>query len=214
MSSFLIVSNILLWLAVIALLLVVFALLRQVGVLYERIAPAGALMINKSLNVGEIAPSMTLKDISKNTNIDIAGSREKAQLLFFVAPDCPVCKTLLPVLKSSAAAENSWLDVVLASDGNDAELLKMVAKNKLEDFPFVNSELLGINYGVSKLPYGVLLDEKGSVQSLGLINSREHLESLFEARERGVASLQEYMQGDADKKDESVKAFDPAGVAQ
>ena len=29
--------------------------------------------------------------------------------------------------------------------------------------------------------------------SLGLINSREHLESLFEAKERGVASIQDFL---------------------
>jgi hypothetical protein len=39
----------------------------------------------------------------------------------------------------------------------------------------------------------VLLDEEGRVASLGLINSREHLESLFEAKEHGVASIQDYL---------------------
>jgi hypothetical protein len=43
------------------------------------------------------------------------------------------------------------------------------------------------------LPYAVLLDEEGRVASLGLINSREHLESLFEAKEHGVASIQDYL---------------------
>ena len=38
----LIVSNVLLWLLVIGLALTVFALTRQIGVLYERVAPAGA----------------------------------------------------------------------------------------------------------------------------------------------------------------------------
>ena len=42
--SFLVVSNIVLWIAVISLAVVNYALLRQVGVLYERVAPAGALM--------------------------------------------------------------------------------------------------------------------------------------------------------------------------
>ena len=59
--------------------------------------------------------------------------------------------------------------------------------------PFVLSEGLGRALSVSKLPYAVLLDEEGRVASLGLVNSREHLESLFEAKERGVASLQEYL---------------------
>ena len=48
-------------------------------------------------------------------------------------------------------------------------------------------------WGVAKLPYAVLLDEQGKVASLGLVNTREHLESLFEAKERGVASLQDYL---------------------
>ena len=42
MSTALVVSNIILWVIVIALALVVLALARQVGILHERVAPAGA----------------------------------------------------------------------------------------------------------------------------------------------------------------------------
>lgn len=63
----------------------------------------------------------------------------------------------------------------------------------LDGIPLVLSEALGRAFGVSKLPYAVLLDEAGKVASLGLVNSREHLESLFEAKERGVASIQDYL---------------------
>ncbi|HRX40386.1 MAG TPA: hypothetical protein P5072_13200, partial [Parvularculaceae bacterium] len=49
-------------------------------------------------------------------------------------------------------------------------------------------------YGVGKLPYAVLIDESGKVASMGLINSREHLDSLFEAKDRGIASLQEFVE--------------------
>jgi hypothetical protein len=34
----------------------------------------------------------------------------------------------------------------------------------------------------------VLIDEHGRVASHGLVNSREHLDSLFEARELGVVA--------------------------
>jgi methylamine dehydrogenase accessory protein MauD len=57
----------------------------------------------------------------------------------------------------------------------------------------VVSELLGKTFGVSKLPYAVLIDERGKIASMGIINSREHLDSLFEAKERKVASIQDYM---------------------
>ena len=38
------------------------------------------------------------------------------------------------------------------------------------------------------------VDERGVVLARGLINSREHLESLFEAKRLGVASIQEYLE--------------------
>jgi len=43
------ISVIVLWIVVLSLLAVVFALTRQLGVLHERIAPVGALMLNRGL---------------------------------------------------------------------------------------------------------------------------------------------------------------------
>ena len=53
MTDALLVSNVLLWCLVIVLALVVLALARQVGVLHERVAPAGALMPTSGPKVGE-----------------------------------------------------------------------------------------------------------------------------------------------------------------
>jgi hypothetical protein len=39
----------------------------------------------------------------------------------------------------------------------------------------------------------VLYDAEGVLRARGLVNSREHLESLFEAEQRGVASIQEFL---------------------
>ena len=65
--------------------------------------------------------------------------------------------------------------------------------HNLESQQYVISEVLGRTYGVGKLPYAVLIDEQGKIASMGIVNSREHLESLFEAKEHQVASIQEYM---------------------
>jgi methylamine dehydrogenase accessory protein MauD len=61
----------------------------------------------------------------------------------------------------------------------------------------VVSAALGLAYQVSRLPFAALLDEKGILRARGLVNSREHLESLFEAKRLGVASLQEYFSSTA-----------------
>ena len=186
-------SQILLWVAVIVLSVLVAALARQVGVLHERIAPAGALTLHQGVHVGEAPTPVELKVVGGGS-LTVGGQRQgRSQLVFFAAPDCPMCKSLLPMLRSSAKAEADWLDVVLAGDGNEAAYRAMAAEHGLDGLPLVLSEALGRSFGVSKLPYAVLIDDAGRVASLGLVNSREHLESLFEAKERGVASMQEFL---------------------
>jgi methylamine dehydrogenase accessory protein MauD len=59
------------------------------------------------------------------------------------------------------------------------------------------SRELGLAYQVGKLPYAVLIDADGVLRAKGLINTREHVESLFEAMARGVGSVQEYLQREA-----------------
>lgn len=193
MTGFFLASQILLWIAVAVLGVLVAALARQVGVLHERIAPAGALTLHQKINVGDKAPEMTLRTL-EGDDIAIGGKRQRrGQLIFFLSPDCPVCKMLLPVVRSASGAERGWLDVVLASDGDPAAHRRLVTAQGLAGFDYVLSEDLGRALGVSKLPYAVLIDEEGNIASLGLVNNREHLESLFEAKERRVASIQEYL---------------------
>lgn len=49
-------SVIALWVVVVALGICVLALSRQIGILYERVAPMGALMMDHGPKVGEQAP--------------------------------------------------------------------------------------------------------------------------------------------------------------
>ena len=52
---------------------------------------------------------------------------------------------------------------------------------------------MGQAFEVGKLPYAVLLDADGTILSKGLVNSREHLESLVVAHEMGIATVQDYI---------------------
>ena len=156
------ISNVFLWIVVLCMGVVIYALTRQIGVLYERVAPAGALAINQNLKVGQDAPELKLQTVSA-THITVGGlpADGKSQLLFFASPDCPVCKTLIPVVKSAAKAEESWLDLIIASDGIEQDHQSYINQQGLAAYPYVISELLGKTYGVSKLPYAVLIDEDG-----------------------------------------------------
>lgn len=193
MTEALIVSNVLAWAAVLALMVGLVALARQVGILYERIAPMGALMMDTGPKVGDAAPAMTLGTLDGG-RVQLGAPSPKSTLLFFLSPTCPVCKKLLPVLKSVRGVESAWLDLVLASDGEQPEHEAFRRRAGLAGIPYVLSAELGMNFRISKLPYAVLIDERGQVQAKGLVNSREQLESLFAARDLKVASVQDYLE--------------------
>lgn len=193
MTDALVISNIVLWIAVLALAAVVVALVRQIGVLHERVAPAGALTLGSGATVGETAPRIPVQDLTGAAHEVGAPSGDgRDTLLFFLSPSCPVCKALLPALDSLANAEASRLRVLLASDGPRAEHEAFVARERLA-YPYLLSGPLGVAYRVGKLPWAVLIDAAGVVRAQGLVNSREHLESLFEAKALGVASIQEWI---------------------
>ncbi len=203
--SFIIASQIVLWLGFIVLGVVCIVLTRQIGVLHARLAPAGALSLHTTLNAGDRVPELSLTALS-GAPVRIGGAREgRSQLVLFVAPGCPVCDELLPAVRSAAAAEREWLDVILASDGAEVAHGQFVREKRLEGFPYVVSERLGRSFGVSKLPYGALIDADGRLSAAGLVNSREHLESLFIAQETRIPSIQQYLAQNAGRRVTSRK---------
>lgn len=192
MIAALIASTVILWAVLIVLALTVVALLRQVGMLHERLGPVGALTLPGGPRAGDMAPVFELEALDGDL-VRIGGAgRSMAMLLFFISPICPVCKTLIPVAKSIAREYDGRLQLVFASDGDVSAQAKLVRDLKLEAFPLVLSTDLGLAFQISKLPHAILIDTYGKVVARGLVNNREHLESLFEAWAMGVASLQEF----------------------
>ena len=195
MTEALIVSNVVLWVLVIVLALVVLALARQVGILHERVAPAGALMPTTGPKVGELTKAMDLTDI-RGGELVIGGANPSGEATFvmFISPTCPICKSLVPTAKSLAKREGKRMRLVFASDGDKVEQHEAYARDlNLNDYHYVISEGLGMTYEVSKLPFALLIGGDGALHSKGLVNTREHLESLVEAMDSGVATLQDYM---------------------
>jgi methylamine dehydrogenase accessory protein MauD len=174
------------------LAVLVFALARQVGVLHERIAPMGAMTSDHGPAVGELAPPLSMITLA-GCRVEIGGpsAPARSRLLLFVSPSCPVCKKLLPIARSFAGAER--LEVVLVGDGEPAGQRAMIEEFGLEHLPYVNSPQVGMAFQVGKLPYAVLIDAHGVIRAKGLVNSREHLESLIVAEETGFGTIQAYL---------------------
>jgi len=179
-------------LVTLALAVLVFGLARQVGILHERVAPMGAMSSDQGPAVGEMAPTLVAATLAGD-RMAVGGpsARGGNSLLLFVSPTCPVCKKLLPIARSFANAER--LDVVLVGDGEVHEQRAMVREYGLENIPYLNSPEVGMTFRVGKLPYAVLLDSEGVIRAKGLVNNREHLESLLIAQESGFGTIQAYL---------------------
>ncbi len=121
----------------------------------------------------------------------------RSQLLLFVSPSCPMCKKLLPVARSFAKSERRGVAIVLMGDGDRPSHEALIAEHRLQDVPFALAPIVGINLGIGRLPHAVLIDAAGVIRAKGIVNSREHLESLLVAQETGYASMQDYLRGSA-----------------
>jgi methylamine dehydrogenase accessory protein MauD len=191
------VSQLLLWIIVIAQGIVILALARQIGVLHARVAPAGALLSGAGPGVGEHAPRLEVHAMAGNAiTLGKPLADGKALLLLFVSATCPICKILIPIAKSFAKSER--LDVLFLGDADASEQRKLLVSFDLDDHCFVNGPEVGMTYRVDKLPYAVLLDDAGVIAAKGLVNSREHLESLIIAKESGFATLQSYLKSQSE----------------
>ena len=186
------ISVVLLWLAVLALGLMLWALSRQVGVLFERVAPMGALVTDAGPAVGQPSPIFDLTGV-QSEQVVVGGPQAKSTLLFFLAPTCPVCKKLIPILKHLARDEAAQLRIVLASDG-EGDHLQFIREQGLQSMPYLLSTELGMRYRVSRLPYAVLIDREGLVRAKGLVNSREQLDSLLNAQDMNTPTIQQYLE--------------------
>lgn len=213
MIEALIISNTILWIALIALALMVFALTRQVGILHERIAPAGALMPTSGPKVGELTQALELTALNGD-GVTIGGVNKSglATFILYVSPTCPVCKALVPTAQMLVQSEANRMRLVLASDGDEVSSHQRYSQDmNLNDTPYLLSEELGRTFEVSKLPFAVLIAADGTLRGKGLVNTREHMESLIESMDSGITSVQEYIgnqESAAVNLDETPKAME------
>jgi methylamine dehydrogenase accessory protein MauD len=193
MNNLFLVSYFALWGVVGVMILALAVLARQIGVLHTRLAPASARMTNTGPEIGDLVPTKTVSDLDGH-EIVLGGASLKPSLLVFVSSGCKSCADLAPALRSIWKSERKRLSlVVIAVAGTAADNRRFVADNRLDDITFVVSREVGSAYKVLTPPYALMLDYSGAVRAKGIVNNREHLESLLTALELNEPSLESYM---------------------
>jgi methylamine dehydrogenase accessory protein MauD len=178
--SVLVISHLALWLVVIAMAAIVVSLMRQTGVLLERISPAGLSADDSlALKKGQAVEKMALTTLNGDAHTVGGAQTAGAQLLLFVSPRCDVCKSILPSAAALADALQGKLEITLAvADAAEGALPQ--AANAIAQVP---AEKIASQFGVSQLPHLVLIREDG------LLEASQYVPSLADFKAR-TAPLQ------------------------
>lgn len=169
-------SYIALWAVVLFQGVIIFVLLRQLGVIYLGTARGVA---NDGLAVGKAAPdfSLTLLD---GTPVSLASFRAKPLVLVFGSPTCAPCRGLVPDLNAFARDRAADLGVLFLSRGDEDSARRLAEELSIE-VPVAShpDEQLPDTYEARVTPFGFLIDQQGVIRAKGLTNNREHLELML-----------------------------------
>ncbi|MBB2201485.1 thioredoxin domain-containing protein [Gluconacetobacter tumulisoli] len=180
------------WMLVLAVALVVAVLFRSVRRLYTRVAPVGALMTSAGPQPGVRLPRRVVRAMN-GQEVGLGGERPdgRLHLLLFVSGSCPISRKILPIAKDFTRRES--IDLLCLGDDTDAMQWDLIRRFGLDPACFVNDAQIGQWLEVDKLPFALLLNGAGTIVGKGLVNNREHLESLVVAGETGHVSVQSYL---------------------
>jgi methylamine dehydrogenase accessory protein MauD len=191
-SGLFIGSYVALWAVVLLLSLAILVMTRQIALLHSRILPAGAKAGKAGPKVGEKIEPFQGEDIYSN-KVAVPASQEKATLLLFISDGCAVCGQIAPAVNALARQEKDVVDVVLASFNGDAPSNRAYAqKIGLAHFPFFVSKDFAYSNAVFTAPYALMIDREGTVRSKGVVNTKEHLDSLLNVLDVGFANREEF----------------------
>lgn len=189
LMNILIAGNVLLTVVLVAALYVTWRVMARVRQLFREVAPVGALTNSRGPQPGEATPSQPFHLLNGGT-ISLATGKGP-RLLLFVSATCPVSRKVIPIAQDFARREQ--VDLLFAGDDTQAVQERFIAASGMPADHFVNDPALGRALEVDKLPAAFLLAPDGVLLARGLVNSREHLESLLNAWESGFATVQDYI---------------------
>ncbi|WP_415449683.1 methylamine utilization protein MauD [Acetobacter syzygii] len=185
----LVVINVMLTLVLLAAFIVAYRMVLRIRRLFQEIAPVGALTNARGPQPGDTCPAQPFATLDGRT-LELAGGT-MPRLLLFVSASCPISRKVIPIARNFCAKEQ--LELVLAGDDDLVVQAHFAQQTGTSPALFVNDPALGRALEVDKLPAAFLLDQQGVLIARGLVNNREHLESLLNAWESGFNTVQAYI---------------------
>lgn len=187
------ISGALLWAIVLTQVALTLALARLVGRLSRRLPPGGARVIDPGPEIGETIDGWEAVDLF-GKRVEYRFPRERGLLLIYVSPHCSTCTALLPSAKSfmrevAEQVEGAWVMVL----GTDETQIAYARRYGLDVAPVFSEQRMPPGFRLEGAPFACWIDGQGIVRAKGMVNHREHLESLARAVETGHPSMDSYL---------------------
>lgn len=177
MTTALLVSNVVLWLALLGVAFLLLGALRAVAVLRRRLDELEATTPNRvgrsGLKPGTPAPDFTLPSAA-GPDVSLRDFTGRRVLLVFTQTGCGPCQGVLPELNRVQA--DGELQVVVVNHGEPGPTREWAAEADAR-FPVLVQETYQVSrsYQVYATPFAFLIDGGGVVRSKGIANSRQQI---------------------------------------
>jgi hypothetical protein len=183
--------------------LAIVALARAIGILQLRLGPEpGALNVGEGLRLYERAPAVTGFDLGLQKPRMLSFEGHKFAIIFVEA----ICRACRQIVRDAGRIEASGLWnirlVVIAKGSHEQNrILKDMAPRLM--FLSDPSGDMQRAYGVESTPFAFLIDD-GQIQAKGIVNHRDHLESLLDSVTTVRDSMPWVPASNTEKEDEDV----------
>ena len=166
----------------IGLAVVVLSLARQVGILHERLSPAGMQRSRNEIQPGEAVPTEGLTALS-GVPAELTGQRSA---LLFMSAECPICKSVLPAFEDATAESGFqpyWVaDGMPGPSGESPDYAHYAAEQRLDEDRLLISQELALTLGIRQIPALVLLDAERKLLAREVLNGPRQVASVFAAQ--------------------------------
>jgi methylamine dehydrogenase accessory protein MauD len=177
MSGPWLISYVVLWGIVLFQGVVIFVLLRQLGLMYLGTAQGVA---RDGIAAGERAPEFTVSGLD-GAHVSLERLRGLPALLVFASPSCVPCRGLIPDLNAFAHEHGDELRVLFLCRGSLDEARRFSDELHVQVPVAAHpDETLPDSFKARVTPFAFLLDGEGVVRAKGLANNRSHLDMLLE----------------------------------
>jgi methylamine dehydrogenase accessory protein MauD len=167
------VAIVVLWVAVLALAVVVLGILRQITPVLERAARAGLGPDNQGPVVGDPVPHFSARDLAGEV-VDEQSLRGQPVLLLFLSIGCGPCETLAAEIRRADLGDLArQLLVVTRPDGPRVLGIPAGLRVVIESEDEVTGPL-----SVIGLPFAIAIDATGVVKSAQVPNTVKHLTNM------------------------------------